>query len=784
MLEKLVNGFESYLFRHRMWVIFSFILITFFLGYQASQLKMDAAFSKNIPLNHEYMKTYTKHQKDFGGANRIMVAVEDTSGNIFNPEYFETLKNVHDQLFFIPGVERSQVKSLYSPSTRFTEVVEDGFAGGPVIPADFRNDEYGLNTVRDNIEKAGIVGRLVSNDYSSAMLTAQLMEFVAKTDEEMAASEGAEKDVTFKPLNTIQFAQQLENELRAKYETDTIKIHIIGFAKMAGDVAEGAKGVLLFFLIAIAITAVMVYLFSKSLMLTILPLVCSLIAVVWQLGLLTVVGFGLDPMSILVPFLVFAIGVSHGVQMINAVRRRVGDGQATKAAAASAFRSLLVPGGIALLSDTVGFLTLLAIDIGIIRELAISASLGVAVIILTNLILLPLVISYTNIKPVQENKAQKDKIEGIWRSLSKFATPKYAVIVLICTALLYGFGFQQASNIKIGDLQGGAPALHLDSRYNQDTFYITDNYSITTDYMTVIVEATPEACTYHSILTEIDQFEWMVANTPGVESTASLASVAKQVNAGFNEGNPKWQILPRTTASLVQAVGRVPTTSGLLNGNCSVMPIFLFLKDHKAETIEVVIAKVKDVAEKLNTETLQFKLASGPVGVMAATNEAVSEAQLPMMIYVYGAVFILCLISFKSLKATVAVIVPLYVVSTLAQALMTWLDIGLAVSTLPVIALGVGIGVDYGIYILSTMAGKLNNGMAVQQAYFEALIERGSAVIFTGLTLAIGVSTWFFSALKFQMDMGILLTFMFLVNMLGAIIILPALSAVFWRKPK
>lgn len=767
MLEKLVNGFESHLFRNRKWVIISFIFITIFLGYQASQLKMDAAFSKNIPLNHSYMQTYTKHQKDFGGANSIMVAVEDTSGNIFNPEFFDALKNVHDQLFFIPGVERSQVKSLFSPSTRFTEVVEDGFAGGPVIPADFSNDEYGLKVVRDNIEKAGIVGRLIGNDYTSAMVSAQLMEFDPQTGE---------------AIDTIAFANQLEQELRGKFETDKIKIHIIGFAKMAGDVAEGAKGVLLFFLIAIAITAVMVYLFSKSIVLTILPLMCSLVAVFWQLGLLTVIGFGLDPMSILVPFLVFAIGVSHGVQMINAVRRRVLDGQTTKAASASAFRSLLVPGGVALLSDTVGFLTLLSIDIGIIRELAISASLGVAVIILTNLILLPLVISYFELPTKQDNPQKRQQIENIWRWLSKFATPKYAVVVLISTAILYAVGFQQASKMQIGDLQGGAPALHQDSRYNQDTFFITKHFSITTDVMSVIVEATPEACTYHSVLSQIDQFEWMMANTPGVESTASLASIAKKVNAGFNEGNPKWEILPRTTASLVQAVGQVPTTSGLLNSNCSVMPVYLFLKDHKAETIEVVVDKVKAVAAELNSDTLQFKLASGPVGVMAATNEAVSEAQLPMMLYVYGAVFVLCLMSFKSLKATIAVIIPLYVVSTLAQALMTLLDIGLAVSTLPVIALGVGIGVDYGIYILSTMSNKLSNGMPVQQAYFEALVERGSAVIFTGLTLAIGVSTWFFSDLKFQMDMGILLTFMFLVNMLGAIIILPALSAMFWRK--
>lgn len=555
---------------------------------------------------------------------------------------------------------------------------------------------------------------------------------------------------------------------------------------MAGDVADGAKGVLLFFVIAILITAVMVYLFSKSLILTLLPLVCSLTAVIWQLGLLTVIGFGLDPMSILVPFLVFAIGVSHGVQMINAVRRRVMDGQTTKAASASAFRSLLVPGGVALLSDTVGFITLLSIDIGIIRELAISASLGVGVIIFTNLILLPLVISFTELKVAPQGAPTSDEVraEAIWRYLAKFATPKYAVVVIVATIALYFTGLQQANQMKIGDLQGGAPALHQDSRYNLDTFFITDHFSITTDVMTVIVEASPEACTYHDMLTQIDEFEWLVRNTPGVESTVSLASVAKKVNAGFNEGNPRWEVLPRTTASLVQAIGQIPTTSGLLNGDCSVMPVYLFMQDHKAETIETVVAKVKAVAAKMDNDKLQFKLASGPVGVMAATNEAVAEAQLPMMIYVYGAVFVLCLISFKSLKATVAVIIPLYVVSTLAQALMTQLNIGLAVSTLPVIALGVGIGVDYGIYILSTMSSKLSNGMPVQQAYYEALVERGSAVIFTGLTLAIGVSTWFFSALKFQMDMGILLTFMFVVNMLGAIIILPALAAVFWRQAK
>jgi predicted RND superfamily exporter protein len=300
------------------------------------------------------------------------------------------------------------------------------------------------------------------------------------------------------------------------------------------------------------------------------------------------------------------------------------------------------------------------------------------------------------------------------------------------------------------------------------------------DYISVIVETKVDACTEFEYMTTMDEFQWKMENIEGVQSAISIASVAKRVNAGYNEGNPKWEVLPRTQSTMVQAISRVPTSTGLLNGNCSVMPIILFMEDHKAETIERIVAAVKEISQEYTTADLQFKLASGPVGVMAATNEAVKESQNPMLYYVFGAVIILCLISFRSIRATLAVVIPLYVVSVLAQALMTYLEIGLTVSTLPVIALGVGIGVDYGIYILSTMTLKLREGMSVQGAYLEALKERGSAVLFTGITLAIGVSTWVFSTLKFQMDMGILLTFMFIVNMLGAIIVLPAIARLLW----
>ena len=769
-MSKASHFIERLVFNNRLFVVGVFLLATLFLGFKASQMKMDAGFEKNIPLNHPYMQTYVEHQKDFGGANNILVSVCDASGNIYNQNFFDTLKNVHDQLFFINGVNRSLVVSLFSPSTRFTEIVEGGFAGGPVIPADFNSSNpQALELVAANVEKANIVGRQVATDYSCAMVTAQLLDLDPKTGEQ---------------LNTLALAQELEDQLRGQFENDQITVHVIGFAKMIGDVANGAKDVVLFFAIAFVITGIMVYFFSRNIMLTVLPLLCSVIAVVWQLGLLTVIGFGMDPMSILVPFLVFAIGVSHGVQMINAVEKKAVEGLCAKEGSKAAFRNLLIPGGIALLSDTVGFMTLLVIDIGIIRELAITASMGVAVIILTNLVLLPVLMSFLKLKPSYVERFAKKESENTnaWRFVDKCAEKKTATVILAVTALLFVLGYFQSQQMKIGDLHAGAPALHEDSRYNQDTFLITDKYEVTVDYISVLVETTSEACTDYSVMRAIDDFQWKMENVEGVQSAVSLAAVAKIVNAGYNEGNVKWQVLPRNQQTLVQAISRVPTSSGLLNGDCSVMPIILFMEDHKAETISTVVDAVKDYRDAYQTDDMKFSLASGPVGVMAATNEAVKAAQDPMMVYVFGAVIILCLLSFRSLRATLSVVVPLYVVSVLAQALMTFLQIGLTVSTLPVIALGVGIGVDYGIYILSTMSQKLKEGSNVKEAYLEALKERGSAVLFTGITLAIGVSTWVFSSLKFQMDMGILLTFMFLVNMLGAIIVLPALARVLWYK--
>jgi predicted RND superfamily exporter protein len=763
---------ENVVFRHRKAVVILFLVLTVFMIWQASHLKIDAGFAKLLPLEHPYMQTYLEYREAYGGANKIVIAIKAKKGDIFTPEFFEILAEVTDEVFFVPGVDRTRVMSLFTPNVRFTEVVEDGIAGGNVIPADFEPTAEGLAKVRENILKSNYMGRLVANDFSAAIVVAELLEVNPNTGEK---------------IDPIDMAAQFE-AIRTKYTAHPVGLefdyHIIGFAKAIGDIAAGVKRVVLFFLIAFVITFVFVWFYSQSLKLTLVVIGCSFMAVIWQLGVLTLLGFGIDPMSILVPFLVFAIGVSHGVQMISAFRAEVHAGADSLEAARSSFRRLLVPGGIALLSDTIGFITIMFIEIRMIQEMAITASLGVAIIILTDLILVPVLLSFVRLDETYLAKMENRvaHMNRVWVPLARVATPKVAAIIIAIAAVLFVGGSWKASQIKIGDLHAGVPELRPNSVYNMDTDIITGNFAIGVDVITTIIETHPEACTEFEIMNVIDDFEWAIRNVDGVQSVFGIGMVAKIINAGWNEGSLKWRELPRNPSTMAQAVTYIDTSTGLLNGECSVMPVYIYTKDHKAETIDRVVAAVKAFNDEHGSDDLKFRLATGNVGVMAATNEAVSEAQFPILMWVFAAIIILCLVTFRSIKATLSIVIPLSLVSILAYALMAYLEIGLKTSTLPVVALGVGIGVDYGIYIYSRFKSFLGKGLEIPEAYLETLKVTGVGVVFTGITLAMGVATWIFAPIKFQADMGILLTFMFLLNMLGAIVLLPALAC--WLKPK
>ena len=762
---------ERTLFGQRAIIVALFLLATLWLGYQAMQIQPAASFEKMIPTNHPYIVNYLKHEDDLKGlGNAIRVVVENPNGDIFDADFLATLKAVHEEVFFIPGVDRAVISSIWSAGVRWTEITEEGFAGGPVVPDNYDGSAPTIEQLRINLLKSGQVGTLVANNFKSAVIYAPLLEFNPETGE---------------PLNYQHFSEQLERKVREQYQSDHVVIHITGFAKVVGDLIDGVIQVALFFGIAVLFSLLMLVLYTRCKRSAFIALCCSITAVIWQLGILHSMGLGVDPYSMLVPFLVFAIAVSHSVQIFNGIVHEVAKGADKLSASRSAFRALYVPGLTALISDGIGFATLMVIDIGVIQELALTASIGVAVIILTNLVLLPILISYVG---VSRKAVQKliDEEEGhshpFWHFLADFSKRSRALVILVIAVVLAGVGFQLSSDLKIGDLDPGAPELRPDSRYNLDTRFITENYSTSTDILVVMVKTPVDQCSAYGTLDTLDQLQWRLQSQPGVQSSYSLADFTKKAMSGMNEGALKWFALNRNQQLLNAASIQAPP--GSFNSDCSLAPLLIFLNDHKASTLTEVTGAIEAFAAEHGRDDLQFLLAAGSAGIEAATNKVIETAQYKMLAWVYGVVFLLCWLSFRSLKTVFCILVPLGLTSLLCQALMAQLGIGVKVATLPVIALGVGIGVDYGIYIYSKLQTYLDQGLSLGDAYYNTLKTTGKAVGFTGITLAIGVGTWAFSPIKFQADMGILLTFMFIWNMIGALTLLPALAALLHRQPK
>jgi predicted RND superfamily exporter protein len=770
---------EKVIFARRGLVIAVFALITLvMLAVLARGLRIDASFTKQLPLQHEYMQTFTKHQVEFGGANRVLIAVMARDGNMFQPEFFNALRKATDEVLVMDGIDRGRVQSLFTPNTRYIEVVEDGIQAGNVIDAEFQPTAAAMAQVRENILKAGIVGRLVANDFSGALVSAIVLE----------------KDANGRPIDPIAVAEQLERKVRDIIQNPNVDVsakasgmdvHMIGFAKVMHDIARGAVSVVTFAAVTIALTLLFVWVYCQSIRVALVPVVCSVIAVIWQLGTLVIFGYGIDPLGLLVPFLIFAIGVSHGVQKISAVTDAALEGLGPEQAARRTFRQLLLPAVVALLADLVGFITILYIPVQVIREMAITASIGVGIVILTDLILLPVLVSYVKFDEGYRSRVarRQEMLRGWWSRLSVITEKRPSAIIIGAAVLLAIFGVWKGREAVIGDATAGVPELRPDSVYNLDSNLITSKFSIGVDILTVIVETREPACVSYNLMKSIDNFSWHMQNVAGVQEVISLPYIAKQAIAGWSEGSLKWREIPRNQSQLTQSTRYIETSTGLLNAECNVVPVLLFLRDHKAGTIERVVAAVKDWRAANTADGAEFRLATGNVGVMAATNEEVKRTEFPILFGVFAAVILMCLLTFRSVTGTVLVFLPLALVSVLAYAVMAMVGIGLKISTLPMVALGVGIGVDYGIYLFSRMQQFLQAGDSVRLAYEKTMKVTGASIIFTGLTLAVGVVTWIASPLQFQADIGLLLTFMFLVNMIGAIILIPALATWLVKPP-
>lgn len=771
---------ERLIFNHRLMVVVACAVLTaVFAWFAATKLVLNASFEKMIPQGHPYIQNYLENRVDLRAlGNSIRVVVENTGGSVYDPAYLEALRQINDDVILTPGVDRAWVKSLWTPAVRWIEVTEEGFQGGPVMPANYDGSKANINQLRANIARSSGAQSLVSGDQRSSMIFVPLLDKNPETQQR---------------LDYRKFSHQIEQSIREKYERAhgtgelKLKIHIVGFAKLVGELIDGLVQVTMYFVAAALIAAVLIFLYTRCLRSTVLVIACSLVAVLWQLGLVSALGFEVDPYSILVPFLVFAIGVSHGAQKMNGILQDVGRGTHQLVAARYTFRRLFLAGLTALLADAVGFAVLMVIDIPVIKELALTASVGVGILVFTNLILLPVLLSYVGVsskaaqRSVEQEEVQATNSKGMarmWKLLDRFTERRWAWWTVLLSLTLGVTGFVVSLQLKIGDLDPGAPELRPQSVYNRDSAFITANFALSSDQFAVIVKAPKaEGCLQFGTLVEADRMAWKLRQIEGVQTTVSLPDAVRQATAGAYEGSFKWLTLARNQSTLNFAASQsMVNNPELANSDCSVMPVIAYLRDHKAETLDRVASTASQFAAAHSNDQQKFLLAAGSAGIEAATNMVVRDANRTMLLYVYAAVIVLCFITFRSWRAVVVAVIPLMITSVLCEALMVALGMGVKVATLPVIALGVGIGVDYALYLLSVQLALQRQGASLKEAYGAAIQFTGRVVALVGLTLGAAVVTWVWSPIKFQADMGILLTFMFIWNMIGALVLVPALS--------
>jgi predicted RND superfamily exporter protein len=759
---------ERLLFNNRLVILLCCLFVTLFLGFQATKTTLNASYDSMLPIHHPFIVNYFKHYDDLQSQeNAIRIAVSADHGTIIDAHYLSVLQHISDEVYLLPGVNRPYMTSLWTSNTRWVAVTPDGLSSGPVIFEQFSGSKSDLALVQKNIGETGQIGQLVSPDFTSSMIYVPLLEL---------------DNLTGKPLDYGDLARRL-NAIRDKYAGQGVTLHIVGFAMIVGDMINGLSRILFFFGVSILLATAVLFWYTRCIRSTALVVTASLVAVVWQLGLLPMLGFDLTPYSILVPFLIFAIGMSHGAQKMNGVMQDIGRGTHPLVSARYTFRRLFVAGFAALTCDAVSFAVLLTIKIEAIQQLALIASMGVAILIFTNLIMLPMLLSYTGVSKAaavrslrHEAAAGDDRVSHpLWNFLDLFTQRRFAAIAILGAVVLGGAGWVVGQRVQVGDLAPGAPELRQHSQYNRDNGYILKNYAIGNDSFIVLVDTPANHCYDISTLLTLDDLDWQLDQLPGVENASSIASFGQNATMLMTENSPKWYANVNSDATVQDYAQTVPAS--LANFSCNFDPIYVSLLDHKATTLNAVVKTVQDFAALPQNQSTDFKisLAGGNAGVAAATNIVVAQANESMLALVYASVILFCFITFRSWRAVVCAVLPLVLTSILAQALMVLLHVGIKVATLPVIALGVGIGVDYALYVLSILLRQLRQGASLSEAYHRTLLFTGKVVVLTGFTLAAGVVTWAFAPIKFQADMGLLLAFMFLLNMLGALILLPSL---------
>jgi predicted RND superfamily exporter protein len=762
-----IEAFCRFTLRFRLPLLGLLIGLTAFMAYQAKQVKVESRTLDVFPATHPYVETFSKYSDIFGGASRIVVQVEVKEGTIFNRATLEKIQRITKAIELLPAVSNYQVLSIATRKTKNVVVdAEIGMRSVPVMWPTLPTTPEEIEHVRENILSNRLYyGSLVSLDERAALIVAGFFE--AKMDPKLLYDK--------------------IHEIALKESDANTSVHAIGRPMIVGSVVTQAPRIALIILITtFSMLAVLAVYFRHALGVFV-PACAAIVSAIMGFGFLGLIKANFDPLVMVVPFIITARALSHSVQIVTRYLEEYDHRKDRVEAAVAASIGVFKPGALAIFIDIVGILFIALAPIPLLQKLAYLGSFWLLSIFVSAMVLSPILLSLLPV-PKKRKSAGKvvDNVLAWIGDLCATAAQRKRVFIISAATLLVGFVF--ARNLVIGDVHPGTPVFWPDSEYNLATDRIAKRFANTEEFTVVVEGASRDSIKSPEVLSTIEAFQRHMEGLEEVGATSSIVDIIPRQVSIMHGSDPKWELVPDSKEEagffleMLYTTGDPGDLTRFVTMDSKNANVTLFLKDHKGETLRKVVGHAKQFIDAHPLKNATFRLAGGYGGLLAAINEEVAALDVRITLGAFGAVFLCCVLAFRSFIAGVLFLLPLVGSNYLTYALMGAKGIGLDVSTLPVVALGVGLGVDYGLYVVENIQEAVAEGKSVEASVIHGIRSAGKGVLVTGVTMSLGLAFWWFSFLRFQAEMGLLLLFWLTISMLGGLILLPAILVHF--KPK
>lgn len=767
-----MEAYIRFLLTYRWPVLTAALALSVFLGYHLSHTVIQMNFFDLYPPHHPYMQLMRKHPRMFGSANVLVVGVEVKEGDIFTVETLNKIDRLTIALLETSGVNPWGLRSISHPAVRATKVTGAGIRVLPLFhPGPPKTAEDVARIKKAVYTNDGILDFFISRDNKMALIFASFWESDLKIDQ----------------MSERLFALQQQ-------ETDANHvIHMTGFPILFCWIFSYKSWI--FGITALTVVSIMTLLwfYFRTAQGVLIPLFSGALSTFWALGFAGLLGFTVDLLMIVVFLLITARALSHSVQSMERYHeeyRRLGD---KDAAIRQSYLGLFSPALVSIASDGLAILSLVVARIAAVQKLAIISSFWVFTIAISVVTLHPILLSFLN-PPRHDPKAGKRLSDKIYVTINRTivrisrGSVRYATALSFAVLLLIGLYYAQ--RLKIGDVTIGKTLFFANHPYNTAYDKIIEKQFAGISQLTIVAEGRePGAFRQLEALNALEQFQrTMERQNPMAGGSVSLVDLLRQIFRRFQEGVPKWAVLPSESSSIGNLIGIMLLGDGagalerFIDKNVQHASITIFFRDYSHDTITTALQQAKDYIKANPIDGIEFRLAGGLIGILAAVNEEVEWSYRVNLYLVLAAVFLLSFLTYRSVAGALIVMIPSIVAQPLTEAIMYWSSIDMNTNSLPVAAIGIGIGIDYGYYVLSRITEEYPRFTDIDLAIEEALMTTGRAILFTGTTLTASVIFWLFFPMKFQAEMAFLLTLILFLHVVGALVFIPSMVSLF--KPR